>query len=89
MSPAEKMLEKMRRTKAGWSQDDFSTLYEGFGFVKEEKTRHTAYTHPEMPLVVAIVGRHRSLAKGYADDAVKNIDALKRILESETTDGSA
>ena len=34
MSPAEKMLEKMRRTKAGWSQDDFATLYEGFGFVK-------------------------------------------------------
>ena len=32
MGAAEKILAKMRRTKAGWDPADFEKVYKGFGF---------------------------------------------------------
>ena len=38
---------------------------------------HRVYIHPEFPDLRATIGRHRSLAKGYATTAVRLIDTLR------------
>ncbi len=81
---AEKLLERMRASKAGWGADDLETLFLGFGFKFREGARHRLYFHPEHPELYAPVGRHRSLAKGYVSTAVHLIDRLK---ESEEHHG--
>lgn len=72
------LLERMRRTRSGWGEDDFDRLYRSFGF--EEITRprapHRVYVHREFLDLRATVGRHSSLAKGYATTAVRLIDSL-------------
>ena len=72
------LLARMRRQRSGWGEDDFDRLYRSFGF--REITRpcapHQVYVHPEFPDLRATVGRHRSLAKGYATTAIRLIDTL-------------
>jgi len=75
------LLEAMRRNRSGWGEDDFDRLYRSYDF--EEITRprapHRVYVHPSHPELRATVGRHRSLAKGYATTAVRLVDTLIRI----------
>lgn len=77
MDAAEKLLEKMRRTKTGWKFDDLCKLYEGFGFVKKEGGKHCLFKHPQYPSLRATVARHRVLKIGYIQDAIERIDQLK------------
>lgn len=79
----EKLLDKMRLSLSDWSQDDFRKLYQGYGFICQERSKHTFYTHPDFPQLTASVSRHNRLPKGYASDAVKIIDRLL-VLRSET-----
>jgi len=72
----------MRRSPSGWGQDDFRTLYEGFGFVNKGGGNHTVYIHERFKQLRAVVARHNSLAKGYTTHAIKLIDQLKA-LEAE------
>ncbi|MBI3734626.1 MAG: hypothetical protein HY259_14405 [Chloroflexi bacterium] len=81
MEEAEKILARMRVTKSGFGQKDFQTLYLYFGFHYREG-RDRLYFHPRYRELVAQVGRHNKLAKGYAAHAVKLIDRLKE-LEAE------
>jgi len=78
MDAAEKLLERMRRTKEGWGQKDFETLYLGFGFEYREG-RDRVYIHRKYRHLRAIVARHNQLATGYATTAVRLIDELKRL----------
>lgn len=80
---AEQLFQKMQRTKAGWGQSDFRTLYRGFGFDEEEGGNYRGYTHPQYPFLAATVARYNQLARGYADTAVKLIKRLKE-LQAET-----
>jgi hypothetical protein len=73
---AENLLERMRATKAGWGQSDFETLFLGFGFAYREGSDHRRYYHPQMPSLIATVGRHGELKPHYARSAVKVIDEL-------------
>jgi hypothetical protein len=77
-SPDE-LLERMRRRKNGWHPKDFRRLYTAWGFVYEERSKHTMYWHPQHPELVTTVARSDPLAVGYADTGVKLIDALKRL----------
>lgn len=71
-----KLYEKMCATRAGYGENDFRTLYEGFGFECREG-RDRVYYHPDHPTMKPVmVGRHRSLSKAYADTAVKRIEEL-------------
>lgn len=83
MSAAEKMLGRMQASLNGWGQDDFRRLYIGFGF-EESGTKHCVYIHSKHPHLRATVGRHNSLATGYASHAIKLIEQLK-VLEQEET----
>jgi hypothetical protein len=62
------LLEQMRRRRSGWGEEDFDRLYRRFGFreITRPRAPHRVYVHPEFPDLRATVGRHRSLAKGYA-----------------------
>lgn len=75
MSSAEDIFEGMKRTKNGWSQDDFHTLYTGYGFRCREG-KHRFYIHSIYTDLRATVGRHKNLATGYAQHAVKIIEKL-------------
>lgn len=77
-SKAEKLLEQMRRSKSNWKRADFDKLYEGFGFVITHGGNHDIAKHPNYPELRTTLPRHRELAKGYVEFAVKLID---RILE--------
>lgn len=81
MSKAEKLLEKMRNSKVGWSADDLHTLYVGFGFEFREGGKHMIYIHPEFPELRSTVARHSTLAVGYIQHAISLIDKLKKIKE--------
>ncbi len=72
------LLEQMRRRRSGWGEDDLDRLYRSFGFreITRPRSPHRVYVHPEHLDLRATVGRHRSLAKGYATTAVRLIDTL-------------
>ena len=73
-----KLLERMRRTRSGWGEDDLDRLYRSFGFreITRPRASHRVYVHPDHPDLRATVARKRSLPKGYATTAVRLIDKL-------------
>ena len=82
MSQADKLLERMKNSKAGWGADDLHALYVGFGFEFREGGRHVIYIHPKFPELRATVARHKTLAIGYIQHAISLIEKLKD-LETE------
>jgi len=75
-SKAEKLLEQMRNSKSNWKRVDLDKLYEGFGFIITHGANHDIVKHPDFPQLRATLPRHRELAKGYIEFAVKLIDKL-------------
>lgn len=75
-SKAEKLLEQMKNSKSNWKRADLDTLYEGFGFVIKHGSNHDIYKHPKFPELRATLPRHRQLAKGYVEFAVKLVEKL-------------
>ena len=75
-SKAEKLLEQMRRSKSNWKRADLDKLYEGFGFVISHGGSHDIIKHPNFSELRTTLPRHRELAKGYVEFAVKLIDRL-------------
>ncbi len=72
------LLERMRRTRSGWGEDDLDKLYRSFGFreITRPRAPHRVYVHPDHPDLRATVARKKSLPKGYATTAVRIIDKL-------------
>jgi hypothetical protein len=77
-SAAEKLLEQMRSSKAGWRAPDLDRLYRGYGFDVIEGSKHRLYKHPDHPDLRATVTRAKSLAVGYVQTAVKLCDEVTR-----------
>lgn len=75
----DKILARMRATKAGWRPQDFQALYLGHGFVQTELKKHTQYQHPRHLELWTTVARGVPLSKAYAEEAVKLIDKLNRM----------
>ncbi len=73
---AEKILEQMRNSKSNWKRADLDTLYEGFSFIITHGGNHDIVKHPNFPQLRATLPRHRQLAKGYVEFAVKLVDKL-------------
>ena len=76
VSKAIKLLEQMRNSKTGWKRSDLDKLYKGFGFVVKNGSNHDIMKHPDFPELRATLPRHRQLARGYVEFAVKLIDRL-------------
>lgn len=83
----ERLLERMRRSKAGWTFTDLEKLYLGLGFRMREGGKHRLYIHPKFPELRATVTRSRSLAKGYIEHALHLAKRLKE-MEAESAEQS-
>ena len=83
-----KLLERMRRSKAGWKRYDLDQLYEGFGFVITHGSNHDIVKHPTYPRLRATLPRHTYLARGYVEYAIKLIDQLIALEKQEDRSGS-
>lgn len=79
MPSVEHLLERMRRSKAGWGFVDLENLYVGLGFEVREGGKHRVYIHPKFPELRATVTRSRSLAKGYIEHALRLAKRLKEM----------
>lgn len=77
---AQKLLERMRRSKTGWKRDDVAQLYTGFGFTIQSGGSHDKVTHPDYPQLITSLPRHPKVHEYIVVQAVKNID---RLLELE------
>lgn len=75
---AEKLLERMRKSKSGWRRQDLDRLYKGFGFTITPGGSHDRVSHPDFPHLINLP-RHNKLLVAYVAEAVKNIDRLKEI----------
>ncbi len=79
MTDAEKLLQRMKQSKAGWGQDDLDRLYRGFGFQVKEGHSHRIYFHSKHLGLRATVARHRKLPIGYIQTAIRLIDELSKL----------
>jgi hypothetical protein len=79
MPSVERLLERMRRSKAGWTSADLERLYVGLGFEVREGGKHRVYIHPKYPELRATVTRSHSLAKGYVEHALHLAKRLKEM----------
>ena len=75
---AKRLLEKARRTKAGWMPGDLIALYEGFGFIiREGRGSHKFVSHPQHPkLSATFPDSGKELPKAYISKALRNIEAV-------------
>jgi hypothetical protein len=82
-SKAQKLLERMKQSKAGWKRQDLDKLYTGFGFVISHGGNHDIVKHPDFPHLRATLPRHTYLARGYIEFAIKLVDMLLK-MQKET-----
>lgn len=75
-SKAQKLLERMKQSKAGWKRRDLDRLYTGFGFIISHGSNHDIVKHPDFPNLRTTLPRHDFLAKGYVEYAIKLIEML-------------
>jgi len=75
-SKAEKLLERMRRSKSGWKRKDIESLYEGFGFVLHHGAKHDYYLHPDYPKLRDTLKRSRTVSEYNVRKAVRLIDSF-------------
>jgi len=77
MAEAMRLLERMRRTRWGWTASDLDRLYRSFGFEMDEGSKHRVYIHPRHTDLRATVSRSSgTLGPGYAQNAVSLIGTL-------------
>ena len=80
---ASKLLERMRRSKEGWTRKDLDTLYLGYGFTIRNGASHDIVSHPDYPILRETLPRHRKTASYLVRNAVKLIDKLIELQEAD------
>jgi len=80
---AEKLLERMRRSKTGWKRKDIEAIYEGFGFVLHHGAKHDYYRHPDYPELRDTLKRSRTVPPYNVRKAIQLIDRLTDLRERE------
>lgn len=78
-SKAEKLLERMRRSRAGWKRRDLDALYQGFNFVLNNGRKHDYYIHTDFPVLRDTVKRSRNASEYNVRNAIRLIDKLKEL----------
>jgi len=72
----EKLLEKARLSPANWKRKDLDRLYEAYGFVIENGSKHDIVKNAKYPELRATLPRHNSVVKFYVQFAVKLIEEM-------------
>jgi hypothetical protein len=75
----EKLLVRMRASKADWSVDELLAVYRWAGFTVREGTKHIVVQHPDFPSLVATVTRSNPLPTGYIQAL---LDLVTRVEEN-------
>lgn len=88
-STARTLREQMKATKSGWGQNDFDTLYTGYGFVLRQGGKHRFYYHPTFPQLHETVSRQNDLPPGYAQSALKLISQLEELAAPKAVESGA
>jgi hypothetical protein len=65
VSRGEKLLIRMRASKADWSVGEALTVYRWAGFTVREGARHIVVQHPDFPWLAATITRSSPLPTGY------------------------
>ena len=73
---AEKLLERMRRSKSGWRSQDLIRLYRGFGFDIRNGRGHDVITHSAYPTLRQTLPRRLKDSTPYVIEAIKMIDNI-------------
>lgn len=84
MSKGSKLLDRARRSQAGWQPEELKRLYRAYGFEIRIGSNHDIIEHPDYPLTTALP-RHKPVAKVYIRIAVELIDKLQA-MEREADD---
>ena len=79
-SGASKLLDKARRSSAGWRRTELDAMLEGFGFTIIARTRHDMAFHEEYLQLKMMLPRHRKVNRFYVEQAV---ELIERLLELE------
>lgn len=79
-SSAERLFERLKQTRHGWSHDDLVRVLKEFGFEELRETRHgTLFEHPSQPEgTTVIIPRHRKLKAWVARDVKAAIELVLR-----------
>lgn len=85
-SRAEKLLERMRRSKSGWRRKDIVAVYEGFGFVLNHGAKHDYYVHPDYPKLRDTLKRSRTVPEYNVRNAIRLIDRLIALKDKRQSD---
>lgn len=72
----DKLLERLKNTKAGWSDRDLWKLLTAFNFSSRE-SKHTVYYHPTHPDLTIVIPRGRELLPVYPREVEKLIKMLQ------------
>lgn len=73
---AQKLLERMRNSKSGWTSQELHRLYRGFGFDVRNGSSHDVITHSAYPSFRATLPRRLKDSTPYVSEAIKMIDNM-------------
>jgi SPX domain protein involved in polyphosphate accumulation len=80
---ADKLLERMKRSKSGWKRTDIDSVYESYGFVIAGKkgggSNHDKVYHPDYPQLITYLPRHNPVSEAYISELIKKINQLKAL----------
>ena len=74
-----RLLDRLRRSKAGAKPEDIKAIYLAFGFIIESRTRHDCVTHPNYPALFGTIPRHRKMANYIAKQAIELAETVIRL----------
>lgn len=81
---AEKLLAQMRQSKKNWKRHDLETLYKGFGFkIESSRGPHDKVYHPDFPMLVTSLPRHKELANYNVTQAISLIERLQSLQKTK------
>jgi hypothetical protein len=76
MTRAQKLVERMRRTKHGWRPSEVRAAYLGYGFSVDAGRKHDLYQHRRYPDLIATMTRSDPVKPAYIEDLLKLLDDL-------------
>lgn len=76
---ARKLLQSMKRSKAGRTRKELDRLYEGYGFEITHGGNHDKVSHPDFPQLLTSLPRHNRVHTWAVSQAIKMIEKLEML----------
>jgi hypothetical protein len=89
VSKGEKLLARMRASKADWSVKELVTVYRALGFDVTEGSKHIRAQHPDFPVLIATIRRSDPLPTGYIETLLELETRMRGLREAKEPDDRA